>query len=92
MDILLFILAVGAAVVGIVWAIDIPTSKWMFRYPLPHQKKPLWQILKDNVTPETVTREAKSQAATYTEAVKRMQDREKARVISRTNRSDSSRV
>lgn len=93
MDTLQFILLTGVAVVGIAWAIDIPTTKWMFKYSV-RRRKPLWQILQDSVrvTQETDTRETKPQAHTYTEAVSRMQEREKARTNTCSGRRDPPEV
>ena len=71
MDTPLFITLVSVVIVGIVWATDIPTTKWMFQYPPPRRKKRLWEILKE------AQDEAKSPARTYTEAFARMQERAK---------------
>jgi hypothetical protein len=90
MDIQTFIVLTSVAVVLIVMAIDIPTSKWMFKYRI-RRRKPLWRILHDSVTQETRgIDETKAPATTYTEAVKRMQEREKTHTHRRTSRQDSS--
>lgn len=78
MDTLQFILLTGVAVVGIAWAIDIPTTKWEgFQKP---KARTLIQILESLRSDRELTHEAKPQANTYTEAVKRMQEREQAQV------------
>jgi hypothetical protein len=79
MGTLLFILLASVAIVLIAWAIDIPTTKWEGFKPTP--RKRLLDILEririqdEEEDPD----EAQPPATTYTEAVKRMQRREKAR-------------
>lgn len=82
-----FILIVGAVVVGIVWAIDIPTTKWEgFKKP---RKLSLLQILERLAgIQETDNRETKPPANTYTEAFSRMQEREETRLNKLANRTD----
>jgi hypothetical protein len=85
MDTLSFIALTSVAVVLIAVAIDIPTSKWMFKYSV-RRKKPLWRILHDSVTQETRgIDETKTPATTYTEATKRMQERDQAKANRRTS-------
>ena len=77
MDTPLTIILILAAVALIAWAIDIPTTKWEgFQKP---KARTLIQILESLKSDRGLTHEDKSQARTYTEAVKRMQEREKAR-------------
>ncbi len=92
MGTLLFITLVSVAVVSIAWACDIPTTKWEGFKPTP--KKRLLDILEQIriQDAEEVHDEAKPPANTYTEAVKRMQDREKTRLNPPTSDRDSTRV
>lgn len=74
---------------GIAWAIDFKvTSKtmWMFEYPPPRRKKKLWEILKE------AQDEAESPARTYTEASKRMQEREETRLSKMASPTDPPKV
>jgi len=87
----LFILLASAVIALIVLAQDIPTTKWMFKYSA-RQKKPLWCILQESVTQQIGTHETKPPATTYTEAVKRMQDREEARLVWSASHKNSIRV
>lgn len=96
MGTLQFILTAGAIVVGIVWAIDIPTTKWEFKHEPLRRKRTLLEILMQaqaiQQTGDGVDYETRPPARTYTEAVKRMQEREKARLEHPPNNGDSSRV
>jgi hypothetical protein len=73
MDTLLFILLLGVAVVGIVMAIDIQTTRWERFKPV--RKKPLWQILYESDTTVTDHEAITPAARTYTEALRKAQER-----------------
>ena len=92
MDILLFIALTSVVVVLIALAIDIPTTKWEGFHARRPRKRTLLSIL-EAIT-DTDTQEAhvetKPPATTYTEATKRMQEREKARLLREASESDSS--
>jgi hypothetical protein len=92
MGILPIIILITASIVMIVWAIDIPTTKWEgFRAP-PRRRKTLLNILEAILTidSEEAHVETKAPATTYSEAFKRMQDREEARLLREASESDSS--
>ncbi len=90
MGTLQFILVTGVAIVLIAWAIDIPTTKWEGFKPTP--KRRLLDILEAIMTTNTEEAhvETKAPVTTYTEATKRMQEREKARLLREASESDSS--
>ena len=81
MGTLLFILLASAVIASIAWALDIPTHKWEGFHARPRRKRTLLSILEATraTYEEEDHDEVKPPAHTYTEAVKRMQDREKAR-------------
>ncbi len=88
----LFILVTGVVVALIAWAIDIPTAKWEGFHARPRRRKTLLNILEAILTidSEEAHVETKTQVTTYTEAIKRMQNREKARLLRKAGKSDSS--
>jgi len=73
-----FILLASAVIIGIVWAIDIPTTKW-FGFKKPPIPSLLSILQRINGIPPIGTDETKPPARTYTEAIKRMQERETTR-------------
>ena len=94
MGTLLFTLVTGVSVILIALAIDIPTTKWEGFHARPRRRKTLLNILEAILTidSEEAHVETKAPATTYSEAFKRMQDREKTRVLRETGESDSSEV
>ncbi len=85
-----FILIAMAAIVGIVWAMDIRTSKWNGFTRKPKTPSLLTILQRINGIPETqeggATNETKPPARTYGEANTRMQEREETRTQQRTDR------
>jgi len=86
----LFILLASVAIALIALAIDIPTAKWEGFRARPRPKRTLLSILEQLTIQdaEEDRDETLIQAKTYTEAVKRMQDREKSRLDRLTSGGD----